>query len=31
MGIRCYCIDGIAVGLNEDTFAADHGATLSNT
>ena len=30
MGIRCYCIDGIAVGLTDTTFAVDNGAALSN-
>jgi uncharacterized protein with ACT and thioredoxin-like domain len=30
MGIRCYCIDGIAVGLTDTTFAVDNGASLSN-
>ena len=31
MGIRCYCIDGVAVGLSEEAFtAADNGAALSN-
>ena len=32
MGIRCYCIDGVSVGLSETTFtAADDGAALSDT